>query len=62
MEQDEVRTVRDFVKDMCRRGRTDTDIKAVAFGTRWRTQLAEVYRLLAVCGRKWRELGPREDD
>lgn len=40
----EKRTVKDFVRDMYRRGRSKEEIRAVASSTRWANQKDEVER------------------
>ena len=50
------RTVRDFAKEMCRKGRTDRVILAVAKQTRWGSHKAEIKILLEKRGDRWRKL------
>ena len=55
------RTVRDFVRDLCRSGRTDQQVKAVALNTRWRDADEEIILWLKRRGDRWRGLGPIEN-
>jgi len=56
----EKRTPRDFVRDLCRAGRTDVQVRAVAWSTRWKEHLDEVISWLKRRGDRWRRLEPIE--
>ena len=40
----EMRTLEDFVEDMVSDGRTQEEIRAVAFSTRWKDRAEEAFR------------------
>ena len=48
----EQRTYEDFVEDMLKRDRTDSQIVAVALSTRWKNQVPEIRKYL----KKWHKL------
>lgn len=50
------RTVRNYVKDVCLKNRTDREILAVAEQTKWGGQREEIKSLLKKRGDKWRKL------
>ena len=49
------RTVRDFVRDLVKRGRTNSHIKHVALCTRWKGDMEEVEQWLGRRGDRWRK-------
>ena len=49
-----MRTVRDFVRDLCCRGKTDLQVRGVARETRWRDKMDEVKSWLSRRGDRWR--------
>ena len=54
------RTVRDFVKTLCREGLDDAAVYAVGANTRWRDKPEEIRNLLLKRGSRWRQMGGRE--
>ncbi len=52
-----MRTVRDYVKEMCLKGRTDEEVVAVARATNWKDQIEEVKDWLNRRGDVWRAKG-----
>ena len=50
-----MRTPRDYVKDMCKRGKSDDVILGVARCTRWKASLDEVHDWVVRRADKWRE-------
>ena len=56
------RTPRDFVRDLCRVGRNDLQVKAVARCTHWKDHLEEIISWLKRRGDRWRRLGPIEKE
>ena len=49
-----MRTVRDFVKDLCLRGKSDIQIRGIATNTQWHSQMDEVSKFLEKRADRWR--------
>lgn len=48
------RTVRDFVRELCKAGKNDEHVKLIARNTRWRDHIEEVLYWLRRRGDRWR--------
>lgn len=55
----EERTPRDFCRDLCRAGKSNQEVLAVATNSRWAKALPIIKDLLDQWGDKWRRAGGR---
>jgi len=53
---EEIRGVREFVKDLVVRGRSELEVLAVARCSHWESRMGEVKEWLEKRGERWREL------
>jgi len=49
-----MRTARDFVRDLCKRGKTDTQIRGIACNTQWHNQMDDVSKFIQKRAERWR--------
>lgn len=55
-----IRKTREFVRDLCKKGRTDEEVIAVTRNSCWETEEKEVKDWLTRRGERWRKMGRRK--